>query len=242
MAYGAAVLAGTLSKDDSADTVVLNDVIPLSLGIELKDGMMSRVISRNTVIPTKGSKKYTTQKDNQRVVNVKVFQGEREKTKDNSFLGNFLLEDITLAPRGVPYLNVTIEIDADGILDVTAKEERGTSTAGITISSKDRNKLSSKEIGRMIEDAERFAEEDRLAKEWVKCKNGLEKYAFKLKKEIKTTVGKVPGKDRKEIMELVEDVLKWLDTEADATVEECKQTKTNLEKTANQVLRKHVEL
>ena len=242
VAYGAAILAGTFSEDNPAGEIVLLDVIPLSLGIETVGGMMSTLISRNTVIPTKASEMFTTNRDNQTTVDFRVFQGERALTKDTNFLGNFLLEGITLAPSGVPFLNVTFEIDADGILDVTAKEERGTSTAGITISSKNRNKLSSNEIGRMIEDAEMFAEEDRLAKERVECKNDLEKYAFTLQNKVKKTVGKVPEKDRNKIMTRIEEVLKWLDANADATTEDCKQTKKNLEEAANLALHKHVEL
>ena len=242
VAYGAAVLADSLSNDGQADKIFLSDVTPLSLGVKTKGGVMSTLIPRNTVIPTKETEEYTTTRDNQPDVIFAVFQGERKLTKYNHYLGEFLLENITLAPRGVPSIDVTFEINTDGILDVTAKEKRGSSTARITISSKDRTKLSSKEIKRMIEDAETFAIKDRLDKERVECKNELEQYAFDLKKEIKKTVGNVSEKDRNKIMTRIEDVLKWLDTDADATTEMCKQIKKNLEETANQVLSKRDEL
>merc|ERR1711881_591401 len=183
VAYGAAVQGGILSgANEELNDVVLLDVCPLSLGIETVGGVMTKIINRNTVVPTKKQQIFSTASDNQQTVTIQVFEGERTMTKDNHVLGKFDLTGIPAAPRGVPQIEVTFEIDVNGILRVSAEDKGSSNKESITIKN-DANRLIPDDIERMVKDAEEFAEADREAKERVDAKNELEGMAYSMKNQ-----------------------------------------------------------
>ncbi|CAH8478917.1 unnamed protein product [Schistosoma curassoni] len=227
VAYGAAVQGGVIGGVENTGGVVLLDVCPLTLGIETVGGVMTKLIPRNTVIPTKKSQIFSTAADNQPTVTIQVFEGERAMTKFNHFLGKFDLTGIPPALRGVPQIEVTFEIDVNGILRVSA-EDKGTGSKNKIEINKDQHRLDAEEIEKMINDAEQFAASDKKLKERVDARNEFESSAYTLKSQIadKGQLGeKLSVDDKKKIEKAIEEAISYLDGNPQAEAEELKQRK-----------------
>jgi len=241
VAHGAAVQACILSGDKCGEqSMVLLDVNPLSLGIETVGGVLTKIIPRNSVVPTKKSQIFSTASDNQNTVTIKIFEGERAMTKDNHLLGNFDLTGIPPAPRGVPQIEVTFEIDANGLLIVKASDKGSQSENSIKITN-DQNRLSPDDIEEMLKKAQEFEEEDKRLKETVEAKGQLEQYAYSLKQQVndKEKLGKnIKDEDKEAIENVVSEKLEWLEGHGEATKEEFEEQRKEIEEVANPIVAK----
>merc|ERR1712240_173754 len=239
VAYGAAVQAAILTGDSSSEVadLVLLDVAPLSLGIETEGSIMSCLIKRNTTIPTKQTQSFTTCENNQSVIGIQVYEGERVMTRDNHKLGSFDLTGIPPAPKGVPSIEVTFEIDANGVLNVSTCDKSTGNQNKITITN-DKGRLSKEDIEKMVNDAEKFKADDDAQREKLKTRIALETYCFNMKTTIeeKHIKDKISKNDLKSIDRKCDEALKWLDSNQTAEMDEIRDKQKEVEAVCNPII------
>jgi len=241
VAYGAAVQAAILTGDqhELVTDLLLLDVTPLSLGIATEGSVMSTIVKRNSTIPNKKTESYTTLENNQRCLTVEIFEGERAMTRDNHLLGSFDLNGIPPAPRGVPSIEVTFDIDANGILNVSAEEKSTGKKEKITITN-DNGRLSAAEIQRMVDDAEKFKLEDEKQRNRIAAKNGLETYCLNMQSTVEDARldNKINKGDKNSIMDKVNEVIEWLDRTQIGDEDEYKHKQKEIEQVCNPIMAK----